>query len=83
MQDLKMTDQMSGHENAGSENKGLQKQDRKMEDKCNSGKLSQQRSVLFKHCNGATGPGHGGKNYNGITTQRLIVYSFPLIDSSF
>jgi len=46
-------------ENAGPENKGPQKQDRKMEDKCNSGKLSQQRSALFKHCNGTTGPGHG------------------------
>ena len=30
-----MTDQMSGHENAGSENEGPHKQDRNMEDKCN------------------------------------------------
>ena len=35
MQDLKITDQMSGHENAAPEYKGPQKQDRKMEDKCN------------------------------------------------
>jgi len=35
MQDLKMKDQMSGHENAGPEVEGPQKQDRKMEDKCN------------------------------------------------
>jgi len=44
-----MKDQMSGHENAGPENKKSQKQDRKIEDKCNSGKLSQQRSVLTVH----------------------------------
>ena len=33
MQDLKMQDQIAGHENAGPENAGPQKQDRKMEDK--------------------------------------------------
>jgi len=33
MQDLKMKDQIAGHENAVPENAGPQKQDRKMEDK--------------------------------------------------
>ena len=36
MQDLKMGNQKDErHENAGPENEGPQKQDRKMEDKCN------------------------------------------------
>jgi len=47
MQHLKMTDQMSGHENAGPENEGPQKQDRKMEDMCNYWVNCHNRKVFY------------------------------------
>jgi len=37
------------------------------------------KNVFFFVYIHASGPGHGDKNYNRVTTRRLIVYSFPLI----